>query len=127
MPSPEPRPRASATTPVGPSSASSSSDRDSDAGAERKGRGDRADGSPPPGPKASDEVAAFLSRSQSDRQSLSERERVTEFSGAGGEDLNETRRRERCVWRVTFFPGKGAEVVLLDDVQVAEVRYDSNA
>lgn len=67
-------------------------------------------------------MAAFLSRSQSDRQSLSERERVTEFSGAGGEDLNETRRRERCVWRVTFFPGKGAEVVLLDDVQVAEVR-----
>ena len=30
--------------------------------------------------------------------------------------------REQCVWRVNFYPGKGAEVVLLDDAAVADVR-----
>ncbi|KAL5526380.1 RAI1 [Sanghuangporus sanghuang] len=32
------------------------------------------------------------------------------------------RAKEECVWRVTFRPGKGAEVALLDDTAIADVR-----
>ncbi|KAH8118243.1 RAI1-domain-containing protein [Phellopilus nigrolimitatus] len=33
-----------------------------------------------------------------------------------------SRSKEECVWRVTFVPGRGPEVVLLDDAGVADVR-----
>lgn len=43
-----------------------------------------------------------------------------------GDAKDETQQRERCVWRVTFYPGKGAEVVLLDDAEVEEVRNNED-
>ena len=35
---------------------------------------------------------------------------------------HKSRIKEESVWRVTFHPGKGAEVVLLNDDEVADVR-----
>ncbi|KAI5120113.1 hypothetical protein M0805_002197 [Coniferiporia weirii] len=41
-------------------------------------------------------------------------------------DTRVARPREECVWRVTLHPGKGAEVVLLDDADVADVRNEED-
>lgn len=46
--------------------------------------------------------------------------------GAPDDQIDLQKLKQRRVWRATFFPGKGAQVVLLDEKAVEEVRNGEN-
>lgn len=85
------------------------------------GQDEAADSLPPSMPVSSDCGTEAAPPSLSDRQFPVTHECLSDV-GCDVDEANETRRRERCVWRVTFYPGEGTETVLLDEQQVAEVR-----